>query len=81
MAITTAIKRMIDQHTIGMLSTLRADPDNAGTIYIGKEGEDIVYPLEADDRQVTRADLYTLFIKASVATQYLHIWTEEDVEQ
>jgi len=79
----TSLKRLVKGDYRGYVSTLRADPDNAGTIYIGKteDKENINYPLKADDSQVTKADLDKLFVYASEANQILHVWAEIDIQR
>lgn len=81
--IGTTLVRLMEGDYRGYITTLRADPDNAGTIYIGKtnDKENVLYPLAKDDYQVTRMDLDKLFVYASQATQYLHIWAEPDVQR
>lgn len=77
----TAKARIINEHTIGMITTLRAHPDNAGTIYVFVEGTKKEYPLSANDKQVTKADIYNLWVYASAVDQYLCIWSEDDIQR
>lgn len=60
----------------GYVTTLRAHPDNTGTVYIGTAIENIIYPLLADQTQDTTADLDKLYMYASAASQKLLVWAD-----
>lgn len=73
----TAPVRIVEGDYRGFVTTMRADPDNAGTLYVGTE-ESANYPFVANDEQTTKIDLDKLFIRASVADQVIHFWGERD---
>ena len=57
-------------------TTLRAHPDNTGTVYIGTAEMNCIFPLAANQAQDTTIDLDKLYGYASAANQKLLVWAD-----
>ena len=68
--------RLIEGDYRGYQTTLRAHPDNTGTIYLGTAELNCIFPLAANQAQDTSIDLDKLFGYGSAASQKLLVWAD-----
>ena len=68
--------RLIEGDYKDYQTTLRAHPDNTGTIYLGTAEMLCIFPLAANQAQDTSIDLDKLYGYASAASQKLLVWAD-----